>query len=165
MLFTFKKLNSKHKHAYYNEGDDLYMNFIMQFLRILEPIYYKPGEIIYNELENIDIIIFFTDGNIDVGYEINREIKYKLRFTGTIQIGGFECTHNRRCQVIYKSQRSSSGYFIRRRNWAKLEEDFPYFYKNLKSSFQKFYILKISFKINTLKQLDIEKFEQRADYK
>jgi hypothetical protein len=102
-LLIFKKLNSKHKHAYYHLGDELYMNFIMQFLRILEPISYKPGQIIYNELDNIDIIIFFNDGNIDVGYEINREIKYKLRFSGVIQIGGFECTHNRRCQVIYKS--------------------------------------------------------------
>ena len=74
----------------------MYMNFIMKFLRTLEPINYKRGEIIYNELDNIDIIIFFTDGNIDVGYEINREIRYKLRFAGTIQIGGFELTNNRR---------------------------------------------------------------------
>ena len=51
----------------------MYMNFTMKLLRTLEPINYKRGEIIYNELDNIDIIIFFTDGNIDVGYEINRE--------------------------------------------------------------------------------------------
>ena len=41
---------SKNRHAYFRFDDEIYMNFIMHFLRCLEPICFKADEIIYNEL-------------------------------------------------------------------------------------------------------------------
>ena len=46
----------------------------------------------------MDAVFFFMDGMIDVGYEINRFIKYKLRLTCPLIIGGLECCLNRRSQ-------------------------------------------------------------------
>lgn len=52
------------------------------FLSHLEPIELKKGQIIFNELENIDMIIFMSDACIDLGYDINRQTKFVQRLKG-----------------------------------------------------------------------------------
>ena len=87
------------------------MVFIMENL---EPIKFEHSQMIYNELDNMDAVFFFMDGTIDVGYEINRFIKYKLRLNAPIILGGFECCMNRRSQQFYKAKTLTSGYMIRK---------------------------------------------------
>ena len=77
---------------------------MVQFLSHLEPIELKKGQVIFNELENVDMIIFMSEASIDLGYDINRQTKFVQRLKGAFQIGGFECTYNRRSQMIYKAQ-------------------------------------------------------------
>jgi hypothetical protein len=56
----------------------------------------KKGEIIFGELESVDMIIFMMEGKIDVGYEINRIQKFKIRLNNSFTVGVFECSYNRR---------------------------------------------------------------------
>jgi len=94
----------------------------------MEPIVFKRGQIIINELDSVEQIFFFMKGNIDIGYEINRIVKYKIRFRGSVIIGGFECSFNRRSQAMYKANTESNGYMIRKNNWKDIKENFVEFY-------------------------------------
>lgn len=95
-FFIFQNLQSKNSHAYYNWQNQDYQNFMMFFLRILEPIQLKKGMILIKEMDSVNEAYFFMDGQIDVGYEVNLKKFYKIRFRGDFQIGGFECSYNRR---------------------------------------------------------------------
>ncbi len=59
----------------------------------------------FKELESIDEVIFTMEGQVDVGYEINRQVWFKIRtflrskYFQNI-FGGFECSYDRRSQVI-----------------------------------------------------------------
>ena len=141
------------------------MKFIITFLGYLEPINFKRGQIILNELDSVNQLYMFTESCIDVGYDINRQIKYKIRFRGSLIIGGFECSFHRRSQQIYKAQMESTGYMIRKRNWKKVQDQFPEFYYQMRNKCLCFYISKIRKPINQQKIIDIQKYTKRADYK
>ena len=70
-LFRFRKWNSKLKYCYYNYEDQVYSNFILQFLQYLNPVLIKKNQRIFNELEEVDEIIFICKGHYVVGYKIN----------------------------------------------------------------------------------------------
>ena len=57
------------KHSYFNWQNEKYQSFMVQFLSHLEPIELKKGQVIFNELENVDMIIFMSEASIDLGYD------------------------------------------------------------------------------------------------
>ena len=163
-FFIFQNLQSKNSHAYYNWQNQDYQNFMMFFLRILEPIQLKKGMILIKEMDSVNEAYFFMDGQIDVGYEVNLKKFYKIRFRGNFQIGGFECSYNRRSQVTYKNSRNSDGYFIRKKNWSAIETDHPLFFNPIKRDCLFFYVKKIRRSVNKAKQIDMDKMNRRADF-
>ena len=48
------------------------MNFMIYFLSLLVPIRLTKGQILFTELENVNMVVFTIDGSIDIGYEINK---------------------------------------------------------------------------------------------
>jgi len=72
---------------------------MIDILKSLEPRRYIEGDVIYHELEEILEMTFVMNGGFAVGYEINKQTKYKLRFvnmkTGYFKVnaifGGFNC--------------------------------------------------------------------------
>ena len=52
---------------------------MIMFLQQLEPITFKNMNVIYGELESVDSIHFFMNGKVDIGYEINRKRKFRIR--------------------------------------------------------------------------------------
>ena len=46
----------------------------------MEPRHEPPETIIFNELDQISEIIFFENGTFDVGFEVNGEQFYILRY-------------------------------------------------------------------------------------
>lgn len=96
----------------------------------LEAIHIFRGDIIYGELEDIQSIHFICKGGVDLGYDINRMTKYVLRLEGKMQLGAFEMCFNRRSQLIYKaSQNSFNSYFMRKKNWMTIKNDYPVFHR------------------------------------
>ena len=66
------------------------------FLQRLEPLQLRKDEIIYGELESVDLIYFLMEGQVDIGYEMNRINHFKIRIQNTFVVGAFECSFNRR---------------------------------------------------------------------
>jgi adenosine/AMP kinase len=53
------------------------MTQIMQFLEISQIL---ESEIIAKELDECNEILFVMDGKYDIGYEINKKIRYRKQF-------------------------------------------------------------------------------------
>lgn len=49
----------------------IYSDFMVNFMQMLEPLKYGKNEIIYQELDEITEVIFFTTGQFDIGFELN----------------------------------------------------------------------------------------------
>jgi hypothetical protein len=111
------------------------------------------------------MVTFIVDGQFDVGYEINKITKFKMRIQGNNQIGGFECSYNRRSQVIYKISSNSDGFFIRKKNWNEISKLYPEYFARMRRNCLFFYVKKIRRNINNQKTRDIEKFVKRSDFK
>ena len=55
----------------------------------LEPRYFKTGEIIINELDEVLEFYFNLKGCFNVGYEINKRRYYRIKFGRSNVIGAF----------------------------------------------------------------------------
>ena len=60
------------QHAYFGWQHDNYMNFMIYFLQLLEPIKLNKNQVIFTELENVNMVVFTIEGGFDIGYEINK---------------------------------------------------------------------------------------------
>ena len=77
--FTFKNIFVSNQPAYYSWDDHNYKIFMLEILTHLEPRQELPGTIILNELDEVNDVLFFTTGQCDIGFEINRVQDYVLR--------------------------------------------------------------------------------------
>ena len=109
-------------------------------------------------------VYFFTEGQIDIGYEMNKKIKYKVRLFAPLCLGGFECSFNRKCSQIYRANKPLKGFMIRKVHWQRLDKNYPDQFINIKMNNFKFYNNKIKVMISLAKQKDLELYQARADY-
>jgi hypothetical protein len=96
---------------------------MLDILTHLEPRQELPHTIILNELDEVNEVIFFTKGQVDIGFEINRVQDYVLRLDKKIIIGAYNLTFNTRSDNVYRTFSICQGYFIRRSNWKTIIED------------------------------------------
>ena len=83
--------------AFYNWDDLNYANFIIDFLKILEPRQIGPKETIADELYEVNEILFLEQGQVNVGYEVNRQERFRIRLEAANSvIGAFEMLFRRR---------------------------------------------------------------------
>jgi hypothetical protein len=87
---------------------------MFELLESLEPRSQKGGQVIFEELAEVNEVIFFTKGSIDIGFEINRKISYVLRIDKDILIGAYNVVYNKRSRFNYKTFKNCEGYSIRR---------------------------------------------------
>lgn len=99
----------------------------------LEPRIAYNQEVIFLELDDVNEIIFFQKGGIDIGYEINKKKLYKLRIRKDLVVGSFYVTFDRRAMFSVKASQESIGLQIRKSNWANILSEFPDLAKTLKS--------------------------------
>ena len=71
-IFSFRNEDSLNQPAFYTWENQLYRNFMMSLLSVLEPRKQEKDVIMYNELDEVNEVIFFIKGEYDVGFEINR---------------------------------------------------------------------------------------------
>jgi len=60
--FTFEKKFSKIKYNYYGWNDQVYRDFMVSLLRVLEPRKVMAGKILFNELDEFTEILYFNKG-------------------------------------------------------------------------------------------------------
>lgn len=89
-------------------------------LQNLEPRQEFENNTIYEELDEVNEIIFFDKGTVDIGFEINHKKHYVLRLGKNIAVGAYNMSMGRRTKFIYLAKTYCSGYSIRRSNWIKI---------------------------------------------
>ena len=77
---------------------------MLKMLTTLCPISYQKNERIYNELDDVSIVVFVMDGACKVGFEVNKREHYYLQQGKSTTIGLFECSYNKRSIFVYKTK-------------------------------------------------------------
>ena len=57
---------------------------MLSFLRKLETIEIQKGEILWGEMQDVQMVLFIAHGSIDLGYEINRITNFVMRLQGCL---------------------------------------------------------------------------------
>ena len=63
---------------------------------MLEPVYIKKRHIILDEFDESMEAIFVMQGQVVIGYEINKSKKYCLKLSRAVIIGDYGMTFNQR---------------------------------------------------------------------
>jgi hypothetical protein len=117
-----------------NWKDQTFRNFMSELLTKLEPWFEKKHTILVDEVAELNEITFVSKGSIVIGYEINKQKKYCIKFKNNCVVGAFECTFNRRSSFIYTCLTECKGFFIRKNQWHSLIEDHEEVTNKLKSN-------------------------------
>ena len=76
-------------YPFYEYKDNEYQEFIIDLIQELEPRYFAPWTVIYQELDECLEMYFVLKGTFDVGYELNKKATYRLRIGSKHVIGAF----------------------------------------------------------------------------
>ena len=79
--------------SYYTWNDPEYREFMQNVFLALEPIQFKKGARMIKELEEVGEISFISEGEIHVGFEINKQEIYTMRFKKFSINGAFDVTY------------------------------------------------------------------------
>lgn len=158
-----KEVSGKNK-IYFGWEDQAYREFMIALLRNLEPRFEPKWTILYQELEEISEIFFVSNGTMDIGYEINKQRKYVLRYTNRTLVGAYNCTYNKRTMFLYRCRSECKGYFIRKENWLEAISLNKEIGDYIKENVQNEYFDNILQKVMTAKKIHIDKLAQRKDF-
>jgi hypothetical protein len=89
----------------------------MNLLTNLEPRFEARHTIIIDELDEFNEIVFVSQGSVVIGYEVNKQKRYCIKYRNNCIIGPFGITFNQRSQFIYTTLTEIHGFFIRKSNW------------------------------------------------
>ena len=70
---------------------------MLNLLSKLEPRIEEPNSIMYEELNEINEVIFLCKGTIKIGYEFNGVRKFPLVYKNANVIGAYNCSFNKKC--------------------------------------------------------------------
>ena len=68
---------------------------MIEIFKNLNPRFIKQNDFIFNELDEIDALIFVQDGIYKIGYKMNYKSKFRLTNGNGSYIGGFEIAYDR----------------------------------------------------------------------
>jgi hypothetical protein len=130
----------------------------------LEPRRVNDQEIIYLELDDVSQIDFFLEGNIDLGYEMDKKKVFKLRFKKFNVIGSIYATFDRKALFICKAASICTGFMIRKGHWLRILQNYPDISKPLKYKIIKDFQRIIRRPMMLQKNRDIEILNKRSNY-
>ena len=118
-------------------------------LMSLEPRKEENGSILYNELDEFFEVLFFNNGQVDIGFEINRKKIYVLRRSKGVIIGDQGCSFNMNSEFLYRAFTDCEGYSIRKNAWQGIMEldSYPELVRQLKGRIISDYFFQIKFKV------------------
>jgi len=149
---------------FYTWEDQVYREFMLQILMNLEPRHELAGATLFEELEEINEVLFISRGQCDVGFEVNKIKKFVLRFFNKTVVGAYNCTFNIRSVFCYRCNSECEGYSIRKSHWLKIMNEYPEIAVVIKSNVVSEYNKSIRFKVIGAKKEHLKKLSRRADF-
>ena len=94
-----------------------------------------------------------------VGYEINNQKRYCIKYSDSIVIGAYECMYNKRSAFIYTALTEIEGFFIRKRKWEEFVLQYEQVSVCLRRNILLDYLMNIRIKVvvNKKKAMDVLK--------
>ena len=152
------------EYPYYDWDNSVYENFMIDLLRSLEVRSFEAKEIIIGELEECNEILFVQQGSYNIGYEINKVVRFRMQFGPRSIIGGFNLCFDKRNFFIYKAHSRIKGMAIRKMNWHNLMQRFPKFERCLDLLFLDAYDWKIRRPLMRRREKEINQIRKRKDF-
>ena len=138
---------------------------MIEIMQALEPIRISKHTKLFSEQEEVTEVYFFMKGIFDIGFNINLETCYTLRYKNYSVIGAYAVTFFKRSAYIYKTSSVCSGYFIRRKIWQTiLDNNDTHVVQEFKDQIVREYEIKIKRRMNFCKLKEVKKQAQRADF-
>ena len=139
---------------------------MITILQNLEPIRVEKSSYLVEELDEMNMVIFFEKGKYKIGYSVNREEIYKLQYDGVNMIGAYAVSFNKRALFIYRTITLCEGYFVRKTKWKEIfqDQDFAEITDKMRAQLKKEYIANVKEPLMKSKIKEVQKIAQRADY-
>jgi len=83
--FIFRNFRSKRSYCYYQWNDMNYEAFMIKMFDALEPWCMPKGKRIQKELEECDRIVFVMGGTYKIGFKVNDQEYFRLKFSKDIE--------------------------------------------------------------------------------
>jgi CRP-like cAMP-binding protein len=122
------------------------------------------GTILFEELGEINEIIFVETGQIEVGFDINKIRKYVYRYDSKYVIGAYNCTFNERSLFVYRCRTNCKGYYIRKNVWKQLIDSYPSIRDIIQKQIQEEYEMHLKKEMHETKEKYLFKIKQRSDF-
>lgn len=106
----------------YNWKDGIYSSFMIKFLKKLEPRFYRSGEIILKDMEEVEEIQFVIKGEFTVGYQVNNEEHLAMKMSDRNVIGDISIMFRRRSEFFYRAISDMDCQAIRRHDFYEIVE-------------------------------------------
>ena len=75
------------------------------------------------EMEECLEIVFISEGNVSIGFEINRQRYFAVKLKDGVVVGGFNVTFHQKSNYCWRCDTEAKGFFIYKHDWLKLIED------------------------------------------
>lgn len=82
-----------------------------------------------------------------IGYEINHEKRYCIKYSDSIIIGAYEVMFNEKSSFIYTAMTNVEGFFIRKFKWDTLRQDHEEISNYIKRNILMDYMINIRLKV------------------
>lgn len=136
---------------------------MVDVLSSLEPRVEEQNTILFDELEEISEVLFIHDGTYEIGFEINYQTKFVLRYKNSNTIGAYGITFDQRSEFIYKTSTRCKGYFIRKKAWKDILKNNEQCTDEIKGQILKNHEIGVRKKMYLAKIRETRKFKSRAD--
>jgi hypothetical protein len=77
-MFKIQNFTSRNKLAFFDWNHNIYQEFMLTFLKHLNPVRYDRHSIVYNELDDIGTVTFVLSGFVKIGFRVNNKEHYFL---------------------------------------------------------------------------------------
>ena len=131
---------------------------MMQLMQYLEPRQEERGVELIKELDEFTEVFFFYRGTYEIGFEINHQPYFVLRYKNNNVIGAYGLTFNVRALFLYKTVSKCEGFSIRKSNWLDILNSNDKIMAVIKSSVKKDYELQVKQKVMLAKKQIIKKW-------
>jgi hypothetical protein len=94
----------------------------MDMMQVLEPILIVKDKTLYTEQDELTEVYFIMTGTYKIGFSVNLERFYPMKYEHYSIIGAYGVTFFRRSAYIYRTVTECKAYFIRRKIWKTILE-------------------------------------------
>lgn len=88
---------------YYTWKDGLYSAFMMALMRNLEPRRFVKGDVILNDMEEVEEVIFVCSGEYAIGYMLNDRLRMAVKLGARSVIGDHSVVLKKQSEFVYQA--------------------------------------------------------------